>query len=146
MWVVCDNGKSLNQEETLTTLSLIRHLSWRSTLWSESQRSSPSIVGDRAADRFGRAYAIGRVRSSKVSKPFCHHGLSTYLIHCVSACYFCHQFRLVRPLVISPIGLDSVLTSSHRSILLGLLCLLAFIGTGTGALSMGVYHVSISPT
>jgi hypothetical protein len=66
-------------------------------------------------------------------------------MHFVSACYFCHQFHLVRPLVLSPIGLDSILTSSHRGILLGLLCLLAFIGTGTGALSMGVYHVSISP-
>jgi len=61
---------------------------------------------------------------------FCHHELSTYLMHFVPACYFCHRFLVVQPLVISPIGLDSILASSHGSILLGLLCPLSLVGTG----------------
>lgn len=58
---------------------------------------------------------------------------------------FClqHYFdaNLVRPLVISSISLDGIFTSSHRIVVLGLLCLLAFLSTG--AFSVCVYLVSI---
>lgn len=66
----------------------------------------------------------------------------TYLMHSHACLQLSFVPHLIYRLVISPIGLDSILTSSHGSVLFSLLCLLSFVGTGT--LSVSVCRVNIT--